>query len=213
MPFEFPRYLTGAFHQWLGENELHDGLSLYSLGWLQGGHKRGDGLTFSDGATWFISAPDTAEGDDLLSRILKGAQQKPQVCCGMEVTKIWAQRTPVFGFKHRFRADSPVFIRGERTAEGLDPHLIFSDEKADEVLTHVLRRKLVAAGLEEFAQTAKMGFDHSFKTPKTRLIHIQESRKRASVCPILVEGSPEAVAFAFNVGAGHLTGCTFGSLT
>ncbi len=212
VPFDYPHFLTGKFHQWLGQNDLHDGLSLYSLGWLQGGHKRGDGLAFPRGASWFISAPDTKAGDDLLARVADAALKEPSVCCGMEVVEIQAQRTPEFGERRVFRADSPIFLRGPRTPEGLDPHLIYSDQGADEILTHVLRRKLEAAGLEEHAQSATLQFDRSFQHPKTRLIQVQESRKRASVCPVIAQGSPEAVRFVYNVGAGHLTGSAFGSL-
>lgn len=212
VPFDYPHFLTGKFHQWLGQNELHDGLSLYSLGWLQGGHKRGEGLNFPRGASWFISAPDTPAGDDLLARVADAALKEPSVCCGMEVAEIQAQRTPEFGPSRVFRADSPIFLRGPRTPDGLDPHLIYSDENADEILTHVLRRKLEAAGLEEHAATATLKFDHSFAHPKTRLIQVQESRKRASVCPVIATGTPQAVRFVYNVGAGHLTGSAFGSL-
>jgi hypothetical protein len=34
VPFSYQHHITGAFHRWLGENQLHDGTSLYSLGWL-----------------------------------------------------------------------------------------------------------------------------------------------------------------------------------
>ena len=212
MPFDYPHFLTGAFHRWLGRNDLHDGLSLYSLGWLQGGHKRGDGLAFPQGARWFISAPDTTAGDDLLARVADAALKEPSVCCGMEVVEIQAQATPEFGERRVFRADSPIFLRGPRTPEGLDPHVIYSDANADELLTHVLHRKLEAAGLADHAATASLKFDRSFQHPKTRLIQVQESRKRASVCPVIAQGSPEAVRFVYNVGAGHLTGSAFGSL-
>lgn len=212
VPFDYPHFLTGAFHRWLGENQLHDGLSLYSLGWLQGGSARDGALHFPRGATWFVSAPDTEVGGALLHRVAGAALRSPAVCCGMEVTQIEAQPTPEFGQRRVFRADSPIFLRGTRTPDGFDPHLTFSDTGADEMLTHVLRRKLLAAGMEEHAEGATVRFDRGFKAPKTRLIQIQESKKRVNVCPVVVEGSPEAVRFAWNVGAGHLTGCAFGSL-
>ncbi|RYX84386.1 CRISPR-associated protein Cas6 [bacterium] len=213
VPFTYPHFLTGRVHKWLADNALHDNLSLYSLGWLQGGRGRRDGISFSEGARWFISAPDTPSGDDLLSRIVSAAQSDPMVCCGMEVIEIAAEGTPDFGERRVFRADSPIFLRGERTPEGLDPHLIYSDNCADAVLTRVLHKKLAAAGLCNLIEGATIRFDRSFKSPKTRLIQIQESRKRVNVCPVIVEGAPEAVKFVWNTGAGHLTGCAFGSLT
>ena len=41
VPFSYQHFLTGAFHKWLGANELHDNLSLYSLSWLDGSRMRG----------------------------------------------------------------------------------------------------------------------------------------------------------------------------
>ncbi len=210
--FDYPHFLTGAFHRWLGENEMHDGLSLYSLGWLQGGSARGGALHFPRGATWFVSAPDTGAGAGLLHRVAEAALRSPAVCCGMEVTQIEAQPTPEFGARRVFRADSPIFLRGPRTSDGLDPHVTFNDAGADELLTHVLRRKLIAAGMPEHAEEVSVGFDRGFQAPKTRLIQIQESKKRVNVCPIVAQGSPAALGFLWNVGAGHLTGCAFGSL-
>ena len=40
LPFDHLHMLTGALHHWLGWNEAHDDLSLYSFGWLQGGKVR-----------------------------------------------------------------------------------------------------------------------------------------------------------------------------
>ena len=212
VPFDYPHFLTGAFHRWLGDNELHDGLSLYSLGWLQGGRGRGNGLSFSDGARWFVSAPDTQLGDDLLARVVSGAQSSPSVCCGMEVGQISVERTPEFGPKRVFRADSPIFLRGEKSGDEAEPHLIYSDDRADAALTRALHKKLLAAGLTEHVEGASVRFDRSFKSPKTRLIQIGQTKKRVNVCPVVVEGSETAVRFMWNVGAGHLTGCAFGSL-
>ena len=212
VPFAFQHFLTGTFHRWLGQNELHDGLSLYSLSWLQGGFKRGDDLAFPQGARWFISAPDTSAGDDLLHRVADAALKSPEVCCGMEVVQIQKQETPDFGPRRLFRADSPVFLRADRSDDGVDRHIIFSDPDADAMLTRILRLKMVTAGLTEHAETATMRFDPDFRWPKTKVVHIKEFGKRANVCPVIVEGGSEAVKFAFNVGAGHLTGSCFGSL-
>lgn len=34
VPFDHVHNLTGAIHKWLGKNDLHDKISLYSFGWL-----------------------------------------------------------------------------------------------------------------------------------------------------------------------------------
>ncbi len=212
VPFNYPHFLTGAFHRWLGANELHEGLSLYSLGWLQNGCKRGESLAFPRGATWFVSAPDTDAGNHLLHRIADAALKQPEVCCGMEVVQIESQLTPEFGSRRVFRADSPVFIRGDKEGDQ-DPHILYNDPRAADYLTRTLRHKLDKAGLGKYAEGAQMSFDPTFKQPKTRLIHIKDNfYKRANVCPVIVEGGETVTRFAWNTGAGNLTGSCFGSL-
>lgn len=212
VPFNHYHRLISVFNRWLGPNELHDSLSLYSLSGLQGGGARDGALSFSHGAQWFISAPDTDAGVQLLQGIAAAALKSPEVCCGMEVQEIQAEPTPEFGPKRVFRASSPVFIRGDKEGD-LDPHILYDDPRASELLTRTLRHKLDKAGLGEHAADAQMSFDSTFRHPKTRLIHIKDNfYKRANVCPVIVEGGEAVTAFAWNVGAGNLCGSCFGSL-
>ncbi len=182
------------------------------MGSLQGGGARNGALQFPRGASWHLSAPDTLQGQDFLQTIAEAALRFPEVAQGMEVVEISSQNTPEFGSMRVFRADSPVFIRGDE-ADGKDPHILFDHPRAGDYLTRTLRHKLDAAGLGHLSEGVRVNFDHTYKTPKTRLIHIKaDFYKRASVCPVRVEGDPEAVRFCFNVGAGNLTGSGFGSL-
>ena len=150
VPFDYPHFLTGAFNKWLGANDLHDEISLYSLGWLQGGKANRGALQFSQGARWFISAPDSDSGNQLLERLANAALQNPAVCCGMEVQQIRAENTPDFGPRRIFRADSPILVK-DKDEDGQIPHLIWSDPRADELLTKTLRHKLDDAGLNDFS--------------------------------------------------------------
>lgn len=212
VPFNYTHQLTGWLHARLGNNDLHDGLSLYSLGWLQGGGAHNGALHFPRGARLFLSAPDTDAGNAFLERVANAALLTPQVCYGMEVVEIYSETTPGFGPRRVFRCDSPVFIRGEKEGDQ-DPHILYDDPRASDYMTRTLRHKLDKAGLSELGEGVKVSFDLTFKTPKTRLIHIKDDfYKKASVCPVVVEGAPEAVQFAWNVGAGNLTGSGFGSL-
>jgi len=45
VPFTYPYRLAGVLHRWLGQNDWHDNLSLYSFGWLQGGRLGKGGCT------------------------------------------------------------------------------------------------------------------------------------------------------------------------
>jgi CRISPR-associated endoribonuclease Cas6 len=208
VPFAYQHFLTGVFHKWLGRaNNLHDALSLYSISWLDGSHMRDGALEFPQGARWFISLHD----DSLAEAIVNEALADPGVCCGMKVVRIEQQATPHFGGRYTFKVGSPVLARSKEI-EGKVRHYIYSDPEADETLTATLRHKLDVAGLSAPHNQATVSFDRTYSKAKTKLVQIKNTANRASICPVTVEGTPEAVAFAWNVGVGHGTGSGFGCL-
>jgi CRISPR-associated endoribonuclease Cas6 len=207
VPFDYQHYLTGAFHKWLGANDLHDALSLYSLSWLYEGRARGGAIEFPRGAHWFLSVHD----ESLVEPLVNNALGDPEVCCGMRVTRIEQQATPRFGNRYTFKVGSPVLARS-REVEGKVRHYVYSDPEADEVLTATLWHKLDKAGLGASHDAVTVSFDKEYRNPKTKLVTVKGIHNRASVCPVTVEGTPESVAFAWNVGIGHGTGSGFGSL-
>jgi CRISPR-associated endoribonuclease Cas6 len=207
VPFEYQHYLTGAFHKWLGDNTLHDSLSLYSLSWLSGGKRDGDSLTFPNGASWSISAHDP----EVLHKTCMSAMNDPSVCCGMRVTEIKILVEPPVREGHVFKVASPVLARSKEV-EGKVRHFIYSDAEADVILTQTLGHKLDKAGMNDLSPETSVRFDRSYRSPRTKLVRINGIANRASICPVIVEGPPEAVQFAWNVGIGHLTGSGFGAL-
>ena len=38
VPFDYQQKIVGTIHKWLGNNEIHDKISLYSFSWLLGGN-------------------------------------------------------------------------------------------------------------------------------------------------------------------------------
>jgi CRISPR-associated endoribonuclease Cas6 len=203
VPFDYQHFLTGAFHKWVGWNTVHGDISLYSLSWLQGAQRQGNGLSFSRGACWSISTYDI----DLLKQTIKGIMENPTVCCGMSVIDIQVQEPPSFSSRERFIVASPVLAR---KFDGTSlRHLLYNDPEVNDVLTATLHTKLQKAGIES---EARVQFDSHYPSPKTKLVTIKGIQNRANFCPVIVEGSPEVVAFAWSVGIGHLTGSGFGSL-
>ncbi len=204
VPFDYQHSLIGTFHKWMEKNVIHDEISLYSLSWLQGSKIVKNGFDFSNGAKWFISFWDEEIGKQLIMNAMKN----PEVCCGMHVNEIQIQDTPEFGSKERFVASSPIFIRKyDETRKAI--HLTYKDKDAGEYLTETLTKKLKYADLNF---EAKVYFDRNYQAPKTKLVKINNINNRASFCPVIIEGSPEAIKFAWNVGIGHSTGCGFGAL-
>ena len=88
-------------------------------------------------------------------------------------------------------------------------HLTYEDEEADYYLTETLKKKLQSAKLD---YNIRVSFDRSYFKSKTKLVKINEIKSRANFCPVIIEGEPEAIKFAWNVGVGHSTGCGFGAL-
>lgn len=202
--FGYQQSLIGALHKWIGCNSVHDDVSLYSLSWLQRGRMRGDSLDFPDGSCMFVSCYD----DALLQRIKDGIEDDNGVCYGMNVVSTQMQPAPAFGSSMRFRLDSPVLIRRRRD-DGKIEHVTYDDPDADALLTQTLETKLKRASL---SHRASVRFDKSYANAKTKLVTLHGIQNRANVCPVIVEGDPAAVSFAWDVGVGHCTGCGFGAL-
>ncbi|MGA7719940.1 MAG: CRISPR-associated endoribonuclease Cas6 [Ignavibacteriaceae bacterium] len=204
VPFDYQHFLIGTFHKWMGWNEIHDDISLYSLSWLQGGKMVKDGFSFPNGAKWFISFWDEEIGKELIMN----AMNDSTVCSGMYVKEIQMQDTPTFSNKERFIASSPVLIR-KYDENNKAIHLTYKNEEVDSYLTETLKKKLKTASLD---YDVTVRFDKTYQNPKTKLVKINKIKNRANFCPIIIEGNPEAIKFAWNVGIGHSSGCGFGAL-
>lgn len=210
VPFNHLHQLTQRLHHWLGpENSLHDGLSLYSLGWLRGGERVGNGLWFPQGANWNVSFHNSEQGIQLA----KGILANRDAFFGMQVDKALEMPYPVFNEKQLFKVDGVVVarkVRDDRTKE----YLFFDNPEADAVLTRILRKKMLVAGFSnEEVDSTLVKFDRETGgKPKVRKLTIKGIDHKGSSCPVLVEGTPASTRFAWLVGIGELTGSGFGAL-
>lgn len=209
VPFNHLHQLTGALHKWFGEdNELHDAISLYTFGWLQGGQARSGALSFPNGSRWRLSFHE----DDAMKAVLRGIIADPDVMYGMRVTEAQQQETPVFGDRYLFKTDNAPVITRRRREDGSRAYLTYDDPAADESLTRTLRTRLRTAGMEGEHLRSKVRFDRGYDGARTKVARIKGVDHKGSICPVIVEGTPEAVQFAWNVGVGELTGSGFGAL-
>lgn len=220
IPFNYAHQLCGVFHSWLGANELHDMMSLYSLGWLSGKarlrpetpqEKRNGALYFGQGARWDIGIYD----DDIAERLMRGLLLKPFDFYGMGIRKVEKLEPPAEAFSqgtHRFLANSPILLRRVE-ADYSRTHITFKDDAAESasILNRLIHKKADEAGFAP-GRELRLQFDEDFRNPKTRLIDIKGIKNKASVCPIIAKGPAEALEFLWMVGAGELTGVGFGSL-
>ena len=208
VPFNYQQSLVGAFHKWLGENQYHDDISLYSLSWLKGGQMRRDrkGYEFRNGADFFVSAPK----QDLLQDLIKGVFGKgPHIRWGMKVQQATMAVTPEFGNTQRFFTESPIFIKRNRVDEKGHQFFFPSDGESNGFMTETLQRKLSLAGLSTDVSVA---FDPNYRNPKIKMIQFNGIDLKATFCPVIVEGDEQAVRFAWDVGVGNSTGIGFGAL-
>ena len=212
VPFNYQQKLVGAFHKWLGINELHDALSLYSLSWLR--HlgnpkyktdKAKTGLVFPYGAEMFISSPLP----DLHTKSVEGIFKDQHINWGMYVQEVRMRTTPDFGEQHRFIAQSPILIQRQHGDDKHKKYYFHSDPESDDYLTETLRRKLARASLP---QDVNVRFDLEYPKPYIKMIRYHNIDIKGSMCPVIVEGDPQAVAFAWEVGVGNSTGIGFGAL-
>ena len=203
--FNYQPLLTGCIHKWLGKDNLQHGkVSLYSFSWLQNVDVVKTGIKTKNGSYFMLSLYDVS----LIKTIISNILDDPDMFFGIKVTDIKIQNTPIFSEKERFLLASPVLIK--RYVENRDVHYTFLDEKSGEYMRETLRTKAKIAGLN--SDTLKVYFDKSYHSPKTKVISYKGIQNKANFCPIIIEGTPELIAFAWNVGIGNCTGIGFGSL-
>ncbi len=205
VPFNYQNILTGVLHKWIGKNiEHNDRLSLYSFSWLNGGKYMKQGLSFGQGAYFFISVHDQL----LLKRIVKGVRECPDIAFGLIVNELIIQEDPRFDREHKFIAASPIFIK--RRIDGHEKHYEYKDEGSSVLLTETLKNKLRKANMDDTGISVQ--FDMNYNNPKTKVVYYNKIGNKANICPVVIKGSPEQIAFAWNVGVGNSTGIGFGSL-
>jgi len=204
VPFNHQHLLTGVVHKWLGWNQEHGDLSLYSFSRLEGARTAKDGLLFENQSSFFFSAWD----ENLVKRLIGGIQEDPMMFNGMQVTEVIMQPTPDLTEKELFYPASPIFIK--RQTENNTEHIIYDDPHANQYLKETLANKMHKAGMND--ETLDVRFDLSYPRAGTKLITYKNIKNRANWCPVLIKGEPETKAFVWEVGLGNSTGVGFGAV-
>lgn len=205
IPFSYQHLLTGVVHKWIGvNNNEHGKKSLYSFSGLQNTRAIKSGINLNTDAYFFISSYDAV----LIKKIMKGVLNDPETFCGSRVIDIQIKDVPEFSKEERFLLNSPILIRkreGEKTK-----HVTFLDKDFNELLTQNLCVKLESANIS--SEGISVRIDENYSNPKTKLIDYKGVKNKTSLVPIIIKGSPEQIAFAWQVGLGNSTGIGFGSI-
>lgn len=213
VPFSYQTNLVGSIHKWLGQNEYHGKLAMFSFSNLQQSISTKTGLSFPDGSGFFISAWEKG----FIQQLIKGIMEQPEIAFGMKATDVTIQQDPDLSSVERFQVASPVFIK--RWDDEIERHYLYSDPEAGQLLTQTMHHKMKVAGFE-YDSTLNICFDISYPRAKTKKISYLknedgkaiEVENRSSVCPVIIKGAPETKAFAWNVGVGSSTGIGFGAI-
>lgn len=206
VPFDYQQKLVGTIHKWIGDNSVHDRISLYSFSWLKGGKKVKNTLNFPQGATMFLSFYD----DEIMRKIIKTILDDPEMFCGMSVTNITIDDTPSLENRELFYCASPIFIK-RKMENGRTKQFTYADEQTSALLKETLTAKMREAGLEE-DKSLDVRFDTSYGGKRLKLVHYHKIGNKASVCPVIIKAKPETKLFAWNVGIGNCTGIGFGAI-
>ena len=204
VPFDHQSLLTGTIHKWLGWNNEHGKVSLYSFSQLTDGKVVCDGFKFNTGTSLFFSSYDS----DLIRKLFSGIQSDPSMFCGLIVTEVIIQEDPDFSERTLFQVASPIFIK-RRVGEKTD-HILYNDPRADACLKETLLTKMDSVGLTD--ESLEIRFDRFYPKAKTKKITYNNIQNRASWCTVIIEAKPEIKQFAWNVGLGNSTGIGFGAI-
>lgn len=207
IPFNYQHLLTGCLHKWIGENNLvHGKTSLYSFSWLQKVKTEKEGLILTENSTCFFSFFD----EQLAKKVINGIINNPELFNGCFVNSVTIQPTPKFSNKESFFVASPVLIKRPIISKEKEKHYTYLDEESDILITDTLKTKLKLAGLND--ENVYVTFNKNYSGAKTKVVAYNKIKNKTNVCPITIEGTPEQIAFAWDVGIGNSTGIGFGSL-
>ena len=202
-PFTYYEQLARSFYDRTPSYELHDDMSLHSIGWIRGhADATRRGLVFSRSSTWSVGVVHR----DVLEEFLASIEEDPEIIPGVRIESA----TPVkaHGGRVRYLAESPILIRRD------GHHHRFDEPEASEGLTYSLRAKLKAIGIDSsVCDTAEAIFDTDYEKPRTKVVHIGKATYLSNVCPIYIDADqPLLHELAMSAGLGGLTGMGLGAI-
>jgi CRISPR-associated endoribonuclease Cas6 len=204
IPFDHQPLLVGTIHKWLGINNEHGKISLYSFSRLDGGKPTKVGLKFCSEASFFISSYDV----ELIKKLVWGIQQDKAMFCGLTVREITLEQDPDLSHREHFYVASPIFIK--RRFDDVTEHVLYTDERAPQLLKETLQTKMKLAGMVD--DDVEICFDPTHTKAGLKLVNYKGVQNKANWCSVIIKGSPAAKLFAWNVGLGSSTGIGFGAI-
>ena len=204
IPFNHQPQLVGVIHKWLGWNEEHGKLSLYSCSRLEGGKAAQEGLKFNKETELFFSSYNV----DILKKMIAGIQADPSMFSNLIVNEIIVQEDPDLSNRELFWTGSPIFIK-RREGERIN-HILFTDPRSSDYLKETLITKMKDASISD--DSLDIYFHTDYSGARTYKIDYNGIGNKTSWCPVIIKGKKETKLFAWNVGLGNSTGIGFGAI-
>lgn len=209
VPYTYKERCTDFLHDCVPLGDLHGGPSLFSFSNLRGDAKcSAEGINFPYGAQIFYNF-HSKEAAELF---VKGVKRSPYFGFGMRVKSVFIQQNPSFEFHADgvvFKTTSNVLVKSKKEDSKGYEFLFAGDPKANVIMTRILNNKAKLAGIEHIG---RVFFDPTYKRTKLKAWNYKGIVNKTSACPIVVQGHPEILEFAWNVGVGNSTGIGFGAL-
>jgi CRISPR-associated endoribonuclease Cas6 len=204
IPFDHQPLLVGCIHKWLGWNDVHGNVALFSFSRLDGCKATNDGFLFRNGSTFFISTFDT----DMVKQLIKGIQNDPVMFHGLTVDEIIIEQDPDLTERDLFFTASPILI--SRRINDKIEQIFYDDPRASQFLKETIKTKMDKAGISDDGFDIR--FDTTYHKAGTKMVTYKGIKNRASWCPVVITGNPKIKRFIWNVGLGNSTGIGFGAI-
>lgn len=204
IPYNHQHLLVGTIHKWLGWNNLHGNVALFSFSRLEKGESLKSGLKFGQYCSMFISAYD----DEIIKKLISGIQENPVLFDGLAVREISIQENPDLSQQNNFQVASPILIK--RREGDKNRHFLFYEDEANDWLKETMLTKMKIVGIDD--PTFDICFNKNYSNSKVSLIDYKGIKNKVNWCPIIMNGKPETKAFIWNVGVGNSTGIGFGAI-
>ncbi|TWV12426.1 CRISPR-associated endoribonuclease Cas6 [Bacteroidaceae bacterium HV4-6-C5C] len=205
VPFDYQQKMIGTLHKWLGKNQLHDFMSLYSFSWLMNGKITEEGFSFEKGARWFVSFYD----ESYVKEVIKSILNEPEMFLGLTVTDVNIEEKANLEQQNHFRLASPIFIK-RKIGDNIQFYT-FQDAEANDLLVETIKHKMESANLP-VDETLKISFDLNYPNKKIKMVRIHNIDCKCNMCPVIIEGKEYTKDFIWNVGLGNSTGSGFGAI-
>jgi len=104
IPFNHQHLLVGTIHKWLGWNELHGKVALFSFSRLEKGENTANGLKLGSYSSLFFSAYDR----EIIKSLIRGIQTDPNMFNGLSVSEIILEDDPELSGRDYFMLQAGI---------------------------------------------------------------------------------------------------------